>query len=137
MFHSHEDALIGLFWLLLGLVEEDKISVKDPAFHLTSAFGRLFLMTYVVSMVIVALNMLIAMMNNSFERIMVSLIGPGQVMSVNFVICSKQGPKMEGAVLNRVGILGLYCPKQIESGFLTLSGTPAPKHASCPFPRDK
>jgi len=80
MFHSHVNALIGLFWLLLGLVEEDKISVKDPAFRLTSAFGRLFLMTYVVCMVIVALNMLIAMMNNSFDRIMVSLVGPGRVM---------------------------------------------------------
>jgi len=67
---SHVNASIGLFWLLLGLVEEDKISVKDPAFSLTSAFGRLFLMTYVVCTVIVALNMLIAMMNNSFDRIM-------------------------------------------------------------------
>ena len=60
-----------MFWLLLGLVEEDKISVKDPAFSLTSTFGHLFVIAHVICTVIVALNMLIAMMNNSFNRIMV------------------------------------------------------------------
>lgn len=60
-----------MFWLLLGLVEEDKITVKDPAFSLTSTFGHLFVIAHVICTVIVALNMLIAMMNNSFNRIMV------------------------------------------------------------------
>lgn len=60
-----------MFWLLLGLVEEEKISVKDPAFSLTSTFGHLFVIAHVICTVIVALNMLIAMMNNSFNRIMV------------------------------------------------------------------
>ena len=55
-------------------MEEDKISVRDPAFSLTATFGRLFLMAYVVCTVIVALNMLVAMMNNSFDRIMVSML---------------------------------------------------------------
>ena len=55
-------------------MDDDKISVKDPAFVLTATFGRLFLMVYVICTVIVALNMLIAMMNNSFERIMVSSV---------------------------------------------------------------
>jgi len=63
-----------MFWLLLGLVEEDKISVEDPAFSLTSTFGRIFMIAHVVCTVIVALNMLIAMMNNSFDRIMVSFL---------------------------------------------------------------
>lgn len=71
MLLSHKSAFIALFWLLLGLVEEDKIEVKDPAFALTATFGRLFLMAYVICTVIVALNMLIAMMNNSFDRVMV------------------------------------------------------------------
>ena len=31
-----------------------------------------------------------------------------------FVICPKHGPKMKGVVLNRVGILGLFFPKQGE-----------------------
>ena len=48
--------------------------MKDPDFHLTAAFGRLFLIVYVICMVIVGLNMLIAMMNNSFERIMVRVM---------------------------------------------------------------
>lgn len=62
-----------MFWLLLGLVEEDKITVKDPAFSLTSTFGHLFVIAQVICTVIVALNMLIAMMNNSFNRIMVNI----------------------------------------------------------------
>jgi len=63
-----------MFWLLLGLVEEDKISVEDPAFSLTSTFGRIFMTAHLVCTVIVALNMLIAMMNNSFDRVMVSFL---------------------------------------------------------------
>ena len=71
------NASIGLFWMLFGVVDEEKISVQDPDFFLIATFGRLFLMAYMVCTVIVALNMLVAMMNNSFDRIMVSLlIGP-------------------------------------------------------------
>ena len=63
--------------MLFGVVDEEKISVQDPDFFLIATFGRLFLMAYMVCTVIVALNMLVAMMNNSFDRIMVSLlIGP-------------------------------------------------------------
>ena len=54
-------------------MEEDKIRVDDPAFSLTQLFGRLCILIYVVCTAIVALNMLIAMMNNSFDRIMVGL----------------------------------------------------------------
>lgn len=71
------NASIGLFWMLFGVVEEEKISVQDPDFVLIAAFGRLLLMTYMVCTVIVALNMLVAMMNNSFDRIMVSLLDVG------------------------------------------------------------
>ena len=68
---SYGNTFIDLFWLLLGQVEEDKIEVKDPEFYLTAVFGRVFFIVYVICMVIVGLNMLIAMMNNSYERIMV------------------------------------------------------------------
>lgn len=68
------NASIGLFWMLFGVVEEEKISVQDPDFVLIATFGRLFLMAYMVCTVIVALNMLVAMMNNSFDRIMVSCL---------------------------------------------------------------
>ena len=63
-----------MFWMLLGAVEDDKISVEDPAFSLTATFGHIFMIAHVVCTVIVALNMLIAMMNNSFEKIMVSFL---------------------------------------------------------------
>ena len=75
----HTDTFIGMFWLLLGLVEEDKIVVEDPAFKLSSTFGRIFMIAHVVCTIIVALNMLIAMMNNSFDKIMVSLL-----LSINY-----------------------------------------------------
>ena len=70
--HSHVNTGLDLFWLLLGVFDHEKISVKDPAFRVFSFFGHLFLIVYVVCMVIVALNMLIAMMNKSFENITVS-----------------------------------------------------------------
>ncbi|XP_068731827.1 short transient receptor potential channel 4-like isoform X2 [Montipora capricornis] len=66
---SHVNTGLDLFWLLLGVFDEEKITVKDPAFKAFSFFGHLFLIVYVVCMVIVALNMLIAMMNKSFEAI--------------------------------------------------------------------
>ena len=68
------NASIGLFWMLFGVVEEEKISVQDPDFVLIATFGRLFLMAYMICTVVVALNMLVAMMNNSFDRIMVRLL---------------------------------------------------------------
>ena len=70
----HATTFIGMFWLLLGLVEEDKISVEDPAFILLSSFGRIFMIAHVVCTVIVALNMLIAMMHHSFDKIMVCFL---------------------------------------------------------------
>lgn len=72
-FVSFDSAAIGLIWLLLGNADEDKIVVHDPEFTLISMFGRGFFIAYAVCTSIVALNMLIAMMNNSFERIMVSV----------------------------------------------------------------
>ena len=38
--------------------------------------------------------------------------GDASLFVCTFVSCPKQGPKMEGVVLNRVGILGLFCPKK-------------------------
>ncbi|PFX26235.1 Short transient receptor potential channel 5 [Stylophora pistillata] len=65
----HDLTAYGLIWLLFGNVDEDKILVDDPAFSLISVFGRIFLIAYVVCVSMVALNMLIAMMNNSYETI--------------------------------------------------------------------
>ena len=72
--YSYRNTLSSLFWLLLGIYDEEKVMVKDPSFVTMSITGQFFMIVYVVCMVIVALNMLIAMMNNSYERIMVSIL---------------------------------------------------------------
>ena len=41
------------------------------------------------------------------------------LISVHFVFYSKQGNKIEGVVLNRVCILGFFCPRQGQ-GFKSL-----------------
>ncbi|XP_015778813.1 PREDICTED: short transient receptor potential channel 4-like isoform X2 [Acropora digitifera] len=68
-FASYRNTLSTLFWLLLGIYDEEKVMVKDPSFEAMSIAGQIFMIVYVVCMVIVALNMLIAMMNESYERI--------------------------------------------------------------------
>ena len=45
---------------------------------------------------------------------------------VHFVVCPKQGNKIEGVVLNRVRILGLSCPKQQGQGFKPSAAHPSP-----------
>ena len=72
--HSHWNALSSLFWLLLGNYDEEKVIVEDRVFVAMSIAGQIFMIVYVVCMVIVALNMLIAMMNSSYVRIMVSIL---------------------------------------------------------------
>ena len=47
---------------------------------------------------------------------------------MHFVICSKQGPKLEGIVLLRAGILEHFL-SETGPGFHTLSGA-TPKHGS-------
>lgn len=61
-----------MFWLLFGLVEDDEFNVEDLVFYLMFIFGCIFIIGYVICIVIVVLNMLIVMMNNFFNRVMVS-----------------------------------------------------------------
>ena len=84
MLDSHWNVLNGLFWLLLGNYDEEKVRVKDSDFRTTSICGHIFMIVYVICMVIVALNMLIAMMNNSFQRCMVSILTPPLLCYNNF-----------------------------------------------------
>ena len=66
------NTFLALFWLLIGTIRASDMEVEDPAFTATQEFGRIFVSFYIIFMVIVALSMLVAMMNNSFDRIMVS-----------------------------------------------------------------
>lgn len=69
-FALHANTFIILFWLLFGGGEqEDSIKVRDQDFTLITFFGRLFMGAYVICTSLVALNMLIAMMNDSFHKI--------------------------------------------------------------------
>ena len=49
-----------------------------------------------------------------------------QQESLYIVLCPKQGPKIEGVVLHRVGILG------VSVVLNRVSGNPIPKHGSIP-----
>ena len=71
-FLRHVGTFLGFFWMLIGTLDADDIAVNDPAFSTTQTFGRIYISFYIVCMVIVALSMLVAMMNASFEKIMVS-----------------------------------------------------------------
>ena len=55
--------------------QEESISVQDQDFMLITKFGRVFMGAYVICTILVALNMLIAMMNDSFHKIKVILKG--------------------------------------------------------------
>ncbi|CAH3108964.1 unnamed protein product [Pocillopora meandrina] len=66
----HANTFIVLFWLLFGGGgQEESISVQDQDFMLITKFGRVFMGAYVICTILVALNMLIAMMNDSFHKI--------------------------------------------------------------------
>ena len=71
IFFRHDLAAKLLVSIFLGKVDDDKVTVQDPAFDLTAVIGRIFLFAYGICTNLVAINMLIAMMNNSYERIMV------------------------------------------------------------------
>ena len=71
IYFRYVKTFIGLFWFLFGGGGEEKsISVRDREFLLVTKFGRIFMGAYVICTGIVALNMLVTMMNNSFRRIM-------------------------------------------------------------------
>ena len=71
-FFRHTNTFIILFWLLFdGGGQEESISVQDQNFTLTTEFGRVFMGAYVICTILVAVNMLIAMMDDSFHKIKV------------------------------------------------------------------
>ena len=53
------------------------------------------------------------------------------VLTINSALGHKQSTKIEGVVLNRLGILGIFCPKQ-DQGFKSS----IPKYWSGILPRD-
>ena len=62
-----------LFWGFFGMVEKDRLDSLYRKHTFTMFIGLLMFGTYLTIMVIVLINMLIAMMNNSYQIIFVSL----------------------------------------------------------------
>ena len=52
---------------------------------------------------------------------------------IHFVLCSKQGNTIEGVVLNRVCVLGIFCPKR-DQGFKPLAVHLYPNKGRVPTP---
>lgn len=59
-----------LFWTMFGMANPEYVDMQD--FLLAEFVGRIFYGIFTLLIVIVLLNMLIAMISNSFQRIEVS-----------------------------------------------------------------
>ena len=68
--HRLDESLITLMWALFGLVSKDVVKLHmDHTF--IEKMGELMFLAYHLLSIVVLLNMLIAMMSNSFQNIQV------------------------------------------------------------------
>ena len=63
----------SLFWSMFGLTDLNTFEIDKPEFQITRETGVTLFGMFQVLIVIVAINMLIAMMTRSFESIVVRL----------------------------------------------------------------
>ena len=73
-FDSLWETLQTLIWAIFGLIDLDHLALKEKHGY-TEFVGRLMFGTYSVISIIVLLNMLIAMMSNSYQLISVRYFG--------------------------------------------------------------
>jgi len=73
IFYSMFETLQSLFWSIFGLVQLHVTNVV-PKHEFTEFVGATMFGTYNIISLVVLLNMLIAMMNNSYQHIAVSII---------------------------------------------------------------
>lgn len=69
-FFSLFNSLETLFWSIFGLIDIDRMELKEPHF-ITEWAGKTMFGSYGVISLVVLLNMLIAMMSNSYQYIAV------------------------------------------------------------------
>lgn len=62
-----------MVWNLFGMSEVSDLAVTGSGFFITQVTGELILALFDVVSVLVAMNMLIAMMSNSYQQVAVSL----------------------------------------------------------------
>ena len=60
-----------MFWALFDKIELSDFDTKDSTFEITQETGRLLFAMYSILAVLIALNMLIAMMSHSYDYISV------------------------------------------------------------------
>jgi transient receptor potential cation channel subfamily C protein 4 len=63
-----------MFWSLFGLGDPDNVTLGNYKNDLTETFGNLLYGTYHIASILVLLNMLVASMTQSFEKILVIII---------------------------------------------------------------
>ena len=61
-----------LFWALFDKTDLDAFKIGRPEFKITEVTGEMLFAVYNIAAILVALNMLIAMMANSFQKVAVS-----------------------------------------------------------------
>lgn len=87
----------GLFWSIFGYTDPQSFQTKDPNFTITRETGVFLFGLFQILAVIVAVNMLIAMMTKSFENITVrnaysnnkkssSMMGSKLIMDINVIL---------------------------------------------------
>ena len=68
-----EGAFSILFWALFGHVEMSNFNTNDKA-QITEVTGHLLFATYSLVSVLVAINLLIAMLSNTYKKVDVSFV---------------------------------------------------------------
>ena len=61
-----------MFWALFDQTDLDQFEMADKRFGITRETGKIMFAMFSICAVMVGINMLMAMMNNSFEYIAVS-----------------------------------------------------------------
>ena len=61
----------SMFWALFDKIDLEDFDTKDKSFNITAQTGRVLFAFYSICAVMVALNMLIAMMTHSYDAISV------------------------------------------------------------------
>ena len=73
MSFSYSRTYDDLLWAMLGSDERKESEVSDSSYAYIKKLGEAYIIMFVVAAVVVAVNMLVATMNHTYENIMVSI----------------------------------------------------------------
>ena len=86
----------AIFWSLFGQIDRENFKIEEEEYEAIWKTGMIFFGTFNVVAVLVALNMLIAMLNESYNRIAVS--DTQHFCFSNFAPCLRNSPRSFHAV---------------------------------------